>query len=131
MQRTGLGIDTWLMSIGAGWSVDLYRDLWLVPALGYEFTFAEGDLATRGSRIYASLPIIWLSQSGFWIGYSLTLSRETEEHEWLDDHTLTIGKMFRNGFGVSLDYGNSDRVGPVSVPDDAQLIVNGYYQFGK
>jgi len=126
-----LGIDAWFLSVGAGWGGNPIWDLWLVPAVGYEFTFAEGDSAIPVSNAYATLPVIWVAPSGLWIGYSLTLRRDIEANEWLDDHGLTVGKMFRNGFGLSLDFGDSDRVGPVSIPDDDQLVINFHYQFGN
>ena len=126
-----VGIDAWFLSVGAGWGGNPVWDLWLVPALGYEFTFAEGDRAIRVSNAYATLPIIWVVPSGFWIGYSITIRRDIEADEWLDDHGLTIGKMFRNGFGLSLDFGNSDRVGAVTIPDDDQLVINFHFQFGN
>jgi hypothetical protein len=126
-----LGIDAWFLSVGAGWGGNPFWDLWLVPAVGYEFTFTEGNSAIPVSNAYATLPIIWVAPSGFWIGYSLTLRRDIEANEWLDDHGITVGKMFRNGFGLSLDIGDSDRVGPVSIPDDEQLVINFHYQFGN
>jgi len=127
----GIGIDSWLLSLGAGWGINLFKDIWIQPAVGYEFTFSEGSTATPSRLAYASMPIIWRSPSGFWIGYAPTISYDLEKSEWLDDGSLTIGKMFRNGLGLSLDYGTQDRVGPVSTPDDAQLVINFYYQFGN
>ena len=129
-EEEGLGLDTWLLSFGAGWGVNLVKGFWLQPAIGYEFTFSEGDLAVPSRRAYATVPLIWISPSGFWIGYAPTLAYEREDHKWLHDRGLTVGKMFRNGLGLSLDYGSLDRVGPVPAPDDAQLVLNLYYQFG-
>ena len=127
----GLGIDAWLLSVGAGWGINLFKDVWIQPAVGYEFTFSEGSMATPSRRAYTSLTVMWLSPSGFWVGYTPTLVYEFENSEWLHDRSLTVGKMFRNGLGLSLDYGNLDRVGPVAAPDDAQLVINFYYQYGN
>jgi hypothetical protein len=126
----GLGIDAWMLSVGGGWGFELGKNIWLAPALGFDSTFAEGDLATATQRIYATSPIIWLSESGLWIGYAATIAREVDAHEWLYDGMLTVGKMFSNGLGLSLDYGSIDRVGPVKIDDDAQLYLNFYFQFG-
>jgi hypothetical protein len=103
----------------------------LAPAIGYEATFGEGDLATSLQRVYANSTVFWVSQSGLWVGYAPTIARELDAHEWLYDGMLTIGKMFRNGLGLSLDYGRIDRVGPITIRDDAQAIFNFYYQFGR
>jgi hypothetical protein len=127
----GLGIDSWLLSLGAGWGINLFKEIWIQPAVGYEFTFSEGSMAVPSRLGYASMTVIWLSPSGFWVGYAPTISYELENSEWLHDRSLTVGKMFRNGLGLSLDYGNLDRVGPVAAPDDAQLVINFYYQFGN
>ncbi|MDX2421817.1 MAG: hypothetical protein QNK43_03985 [Amphritea sp.] len=127
----GLSIDAWLLALNAGWGFELFSDFWLVPGFGYQTTFSEGDFAVPSSLLYASLPIVWVSDSGFWVGYSYTIMREFEEADWLDDHGVTVGKMFRNGFSISLDYGTLERVGSLVVPDDALLVLNFYYQFGR
>jgi hypothetical protein len=126
----GLSIDAWMLSLGAGWGIEIGRNFWLAPALGFDSTFAENDLAVPTRTLYATVPLIWVSDSGFWVGYAPGFSREFETDEWLYDGLATLGKMFKNGLGLSLDYGRVDRVGSVDIPDDAQLIFNFYYQFG-
>ena len=119
------------MSFGAGAAIEVLPNLSLNPAVGLESTFSEGPLALSESWLYVTLPIIWFTPSGFWIGYAPTIRREREPHDCLDDHSITVGKMFENGVGFSIVYGNVDRVGPVSIPDDAQLVLNLHYQFGS
>jgi len=125
----GLGGDFWLGSVGAGWLVDTFSHLWLVPAMGYETTFAEGDLAVPTEGVYVSCDIIWVFPFGGWIGYSPSLGREFEADEWVDGHTLTMGKLWSGGFGLSLELGKNDRISRVPARDDRNWLANFYYQF--
>jgi hypothetical protein len=125
----GLGGDYWLGSVGAGWLFDAISHLWLVPAAGYESTFAEGDLAVPTEGVYVSCDIIWVFPFGSWIGYSPSLGREFEADEWVDGHTLTMGKLWRSGFGLSLDLGKNHRISRIPARDDRNWLANFYYQF--
>ena len=125
----GIGSDFWLGSVGFGWAVDFVAHFWLIPSVEYEFTFAEGDLALPTHGAYGSCDIIWLFPFGGWIGYSLSVGREFETDDWVDDHGLTIGKMWSSGFGISFDVGTNDRIGPVPAREDRSWLANFYYQF--
>jgi hypothetical protein len=125
----GLGGDAWLGSIGAGSIVDFVSHFWLVPAVGYELSFGEGDLAVPINRVYVECAVIWLFPFGGWVGYAPTIAREFETDEWTDAHVLTIGKMWQSGFGMGLDLGKNDRTGRVPTRDDKSWLVNAYYQF--
>jgi hypothetical protein len=121
--------DFWFGSIGAGWLVDTISHLWLVPAIGYESTFAEGDLAVATEGVYVSCDITWVFPLGVWIGYSPSLGRELEADEWVDAHTLTVGKLWQKGFGLSFEVGKNDRISRIPTQDDETWFVNLYYQF--
>jgi hypothetical protein len=125
----GLGDDLWLGSVGFGWAVDFVAHFWLIPSFTYESTFAEADLAVPTEGTYGSCAIVWLFPFGGWIGYSLSLGREYVTDEWVDDHSLTIGKMWSSGFGISLDVGNNERINRVPARDDRNWLANVYYQF--
>jgi hypothetical protein len=125
----GIGSDFWFGSVGAGWLVDAISHLWLVPAIGYESTFAEGDLAVPTEGVYVSCDITWVFPLGVWIGYSPSIGRELESDEWVDAHTLTVGKLWQKGFGLSFEVGKNDRIGPIPARDDETWFVNLYYQF--
>jgi hypothetical protein len=127
--KKGLTGDTWRGSVGVGWPVDFIADIWLIPAIGYEFTFAEGAAAVPDERVYVTCAIIWLFPFGGWIGYGPTFTREFKTDQWIDDHTLTIGKMWRSGFGISLDISQNDRIDRITVRDDRIWLFNTYYQF--
>jgi hypothetical protein len=126
---SGLGGDAWLGSVGGGWLIDFFSHLWLAPAISYEASFAEGDAALSTEAIYASCDIIWVFPFGGWIGYSPSIGRDLEFDEWVDGHTLTIGKLWQKGLGLSLELGKDDHVSRVPVRDDERWLVNFYYQF--
>lgn len=125
----GLGGDFWLGTIGAGWLVDTISHLWLVPAFEYESTFAEGDAAVPTHGAYVSCNINWVFPFGGWIGYSPSIGREFETDEWVEGHTLTLGKLWSSGFGVSLDLGKNERISRIPARDDRNWLANLYYQF--
>lgn len=127
----GLSLDAWLLDVGLGWPIDLFLGISMVPGIGYNWTFAEGEQTVPASQAYLTFPFVWVSHSGFWIEYSYWVSRELDADDWLDDHALTAGKMFRNGFAISLNVGSVERVGPVYAPDDEQVVFNLHYQFGQ
>jgi hypothetical protein len=125
----GLGSDLWLANLGAGWPIDFIASFWLIPDIRYEFSFAEGDEAIPTDGVYASCAILWLFPFGGWIGYAPTFGREFETSDWIDSHALTVGKMWAGGFGLSLDIGKNENIGPVPARDDRTWLVNMYYQF--
>ena len=127
----GLGSDTWFVRVGAGWPLDSVSHLWLVPAVGYETTFAEGAHANPSEKLDASIDFMWWFESGAWIAAAPRIGYEFETREWVDDFTITIGKMFDSGFGLSFDYGSIEQINPNAFRDDESLLVNFYYQFGR
>lgn len=127
----GLSLDAWYVNLGAGWAIDSVGHLWLVPAIGYEFTFAEDPLGAEVNQPYVSVDIAWVFQFGGWVSIGPRLSRDFESDEWVDEYVITVGKMFQNGFGVSLDYGNSEQLKPLAKQDDRTVVINFYYQFGE
>jgi len=129
-EAAGLSTDTWLASLSAGWAIDSVSQLWLVPAVGYDFTFAEGSTAIPVNRPFASLDFVWVFKFGGWIGVAPQLGYEFEDDEWVDEFTITVGKMFRSGFGLSLDYGRIEQLTRNIDRDDRQWLLNIYFQFG-
>lgn len=127
----GLGTDQWLATAGAGWAVDTFSHLWLVPAVGYEFSFSEDLLATPTNQPYLSVDFIWVFEFGAWVGVSPRIGYEIEESEWVDQYLITFGKMFQNGFGASVDFGRTEQINPQASRDDRVWLINLYYQFGK
>jgi hypothetical protein len=129
--KEGLGIDTWYANVGAGWAVDWVNHIWLVPAVGYEFTFAEGSQAVSSSKPYVGLDFAWVFQFGGWIGAGVQAGYEFDADEWVDESVITFGKMFQNGFGLSIDYGQVEQLAPQANRDDRNWLINFYFQFGK
>ena len=127
----GLGSDAWFASIGAGWAIDSVRHLWLVPAFGYDFTFAEEPLAAEVNQPYVSIDLVWVFDFGGWVGITPKIGYEFEESEAVDEYTITVGKMFSNGIGISVDYGRIEQINPNARRDDNSWLVNFYYQFGR
>ena len=126
----GLGVDNWLVNVGAGWAFNPYRDLWLVPAGYYETTFSEEQGAVSDEEIGISVNFIWVFDNGIWLGYEPTIGRNFEVDDWFDDHFFIVGKIFRNGFGLGLEYGQRDRLDPISERDYYTAFLNFYYVFG-
>ena len=127
----GLGEDNWLVNVGAGWAFNPYRDIWLVPAGYYETTFSEKQGAVSDEETGISVNFIWFFNNGLWIGYEPTIARNLKLDEWADDHTFVLGKIFRNGFGLSVEYGRRDRLDLTAERDDYTTLLNFYYVFGQ
>jgi hypothetical protein len=126
----GLGGDQWLLNLGLGWAYNVFKQIYLAPSFAYETSFSDGSLAIPVEAAIFSVGIIWVTDNGFWIGYTPYLERDLEYNQWYDDHTLVMGKMWPNGFGVGIAYGRADRVDTGSVRDDYAGFLNFYYQFG-
>jgi hypothetical protein len=127
----GLGSDTWFASVGAGWPIDSASHLWLVPAFGYDFTFAEGPLVAEINQPYVSMDLVWVFQFGGWVGATPKIGYEFEDNEGVDEFVIEVGKMFKNGFGLSVNYGSIEQIDPTARRDDDSWLINIYYQFGR
>jgi len=127
----GLSGDSWFASFSAGWAIDSISRLWLIPAIGYEFTFNEGKLSVPTNQPYTSLDFVWLFRFGGWLGVTPRIGYEFEEDKWAEEIVFTAGKMFAGGFGLSLDYGNIEQLSAGVDRDDRQWLLNLYYQFGN
>ena len=102
-----------------------------MPALNYGQSFSEGSDAIEAEAASVSLGLLWLLDSGFWFGYTPYIERDLENHEWVDDHYLVLGKMWRNGVGASVEYGRQDRIDKAARRDDYTLFLNLYFQYGR
>lgn len=127
----GLSADTWFASLGAGWAIDSISHLWLIPAVGYEFTFNDGSSAVSVNQPYVSMDFIWVFDSGTWFSVAPRLGYDFEEEEWVDLYLVSIGKMYRSGLGAGLSYGRIEQLNPNANRDDQTWLLNFYYQFGK
>jgi hypothetical protein len=126
----GLGGDQWLLNLGLGWAYNVFKQIYLTPSFAYETSFSDGSLAIPVESTIFSVGLIWVTDNGFWIGYTPYLERDLEYNDWYDDHSLVMGKMWPNGFGVGIAYGSADRVDPGAIRDDYTGFLNFYYQFG-
>ena len=127
----GLGSDNWIVDLGLGWFFETRGNLWLAPAGFYEKAVKVGSDGIPMEEIGFGMGLIWLFDTGVWLGYTPELVFDLEADSWADDHSLIIGKMFSNGFGLSLEYGRRDRLDPIATRDDYVGVFNLYYQFGK
>lgn len=127
----GLGQDIWSSAIGAGWMYPIAGGFWLVPAANYEWSFREGSRGLSTEYAWVSTGLLWVSPHGFWLGYTPYFGRDLVADEWSTDHVLVIGKMWDDGFGISLDYGKINRIDDLARRDDWAAIFNFYYQFGS
>jgi hypothetical protein len=127
----GLGSDAWMAIVGAGWAIESAGHLWLVPAVGYEFTFNESSQATPVNEPFASIDIVWFFDFGVWVGVTPRIGYEFEEDQLTSEYTLTLGKMFQRGFGMSFDYGSAQPTSSLASRDDRHWLLNFYYQFGR
>jgi hypothetical protein len=129
--RESLGGDTWAASVAVSWPV-VIKGGWLInPAINYNFTFNEGPLADHISVAEASLGIVKLFPASFWIGITPSYWYDLDLKTWNFDGHFTIGKMFSNGLGVGLDYGQLARHYKPHATDDKSLLLNLFFQFGR
>jgi hypothetical protein len=129
--KEGLSADNWELELGLGWSFNAVRSLWLIPATYYLKSLKEGSLGIPVEELGFSVELRWLFENGVWFGYRPNLARDLLGHEWADDHSLVLGKMFSNGFGLGLEYGRADRLDKMAQRDDYVGVFNVYYQFGR
>ena len=127
----GLGADYWAYSVGLGWAYNAWSNLHLVPAVDYAKSFSEGSQAIDLEYAGASVGFYWIAASGLWFGYTPYLERDLKINEWADDHSIIIGKIWPNGLGFSLEYGQVRRIDKSAKRDDYTSLVNFYYQFGR
>ncbi|MEP4149283.1 MAG: hypothetical protein ABJL54_18835 [Halioglobus sp.] len=127
----GLGGDNWILDVGLGWFFETGSNLWLAPAGFYENAVKVGSDGIAMEEIGLGIGLIWLFDNGVWIGYTPELVFDMEADSWADDHSVIIGKMFSNGFGLSLEYGRRDRLDPIATRDDYVGVFSLYYQFGN
>lgn len=127
----GFGLDSWYVNLGIGLAFNLDRSLWLLPSVYYATTFSEEIDAIPEEETGIGLNFTWLFKNGFWAGYEPTFVRDLISNEWANDHTLILGKIFRNGYGLGFEYGRHDRLDPTALRDDYTGLVNIYYLFGQ
>lgn len=125
-----LSQDTWAASFSFGWPV-VTESMWLFnPTIAYSFSFNEGPRAVNEHAVEIGLGIVKLFPSKFWIGYTPVLWYDFNDKSVNYDDHFTMGKMFSNGMGIGLDYGQIARHSRFSKLDTSFLL-NFYYQFGK
>lgn len=126
-----LGADEWVYRLGLGWAINPVGDFYLAPSVEYSRSFSHGSAAVKLETAYLGCGLYWLSPQGIWAGYTPYAVRDMRAGRWGDDHRLVVGKMWRGGFGVSLEYGRRDRIDRASIRDDYTGFLNLYYQFGR
>ena len=77
------------------------------------------------------MDLVWVFQFGGWVGATPRIGYEFEENEGVDEFVIEVGKMFKNGFGLSVNYGSIEQIDPNPHRDDNSWLVNVYYQFGS
>ena len=127
----GFGGDSWYVELGVGSAFNLDRSLWFLPSVYYATTFSEEVDAIPEEEIGIGLNFTWLFNNGFWVGYEPFFVRDLKLNEWAKDHTLVLGKVFRNGFGLGVEYGRHNRLDTTALRDDYTALVNIYYLFGQ
>ena len=128
--KKSLGGDTWAASVAVSWPLVIKGGWLLNPAVNYNFTFNEGPLADHISVAEVGLGIVKLFPSKLWIGYTPSYWYDLDLKTWNFDSHFTIGKMFSNGMGIGLDYGQLARHYKPRARDDNSLLFNFYFQFG-
>lgn len=126
-----LGSDQWAYRIGFGWGFNIPGSLYLVPSAEYGRSFREGSEALGMEYLGFALSLNYVFSNGLWVGYVPYLQRDLALHEWADDHSLVIGRMWPNGFGASLEYAQRRRLDKTARRDDYTGLVSVYYQFGS
>lgn len=126
-----LGGDQFVGGIGVGWVAKVLGNLHVLPSAAYSRSFAEGSKAAGLELADLGLSLIWITPSGFWMGYTPFLQRDLDQHTWTDEHGVVVGKMWLNRYGVSLAYGRRNRLDPTARRDDYTAFFSFYYQFGR
>ena len=101
----------------------------LNPLVGYSFSFAEGAHAQNVNALEFGFGVVRIFPSKFWLGYTPTPWYNLETNHWNFDGHFTIGKMFSNGIGIGLEYGEVADESRVLALFDKSVLFNFYYQF--
>ncbi len=127
----GLSGESWVGTIGAGWLMDLPKNFWLVPTVSYQGSFNHSDeFAYRVQEGGVALGMYWLFANRVWVGVEPYLGWDFDRDRDSDALRLILGKAFRNGMSVYLEWGTQDRGERIASRDDEVLLVNFAWQFG-
>jgi hypothetical protein len=130
-EKKGLTGDSWVAEIGAGWLVDMPWNFWLVPSLSYQGSFNhDSQTAYRVQEGGVAVAMYWLFPFRAWIGVEPYLGWDFDRDRGADRLKLIVGKAFRNGLTMYLEWGTEDRGERVASRDDEVLILNVAWQFG-
>jgi len=105
----GLGLDMYIISPFLVWTVKLAERFVLLPGLRYARSFNLGDLGRPVEGVSAEVGFVWVSKTQLWVGYYPQLVRALINDQWLLNHDLELGKVFRR-FGVSVTRRVKDRL---------------------
>jgi len=126
-----LSSDLWGVGMSISWPLT-YEPGWLVnPLVSYSFSFSEGPGAEPFKVFEIAVGLVKVFPSRFWIGYTPVYWLDLDDNSSNYDDFLTIGKMFKNGMGVGLEYGVITRQSRLFAKYDKSFLLNFYYQFGE
>lgn len=122
--------DLWGAGMSVSWPLT-FKNGWLVnPLVSYNFSFSEGARAQPFEVIEIAVGLVKVFPSRFWIGYTPVYWYDLDDNSSNYDDFLTIGKMFKNGMGIGLEYGVITRQSRLFAKYDKSILLNFYYQFG-
>ena len=127
----GLGLDTWVGTVGAGWLVDFPYRFWLQPTIQYGHSLHQGSLGRDVETAEASLGLYWLFPFRAWLGIKPAFDCDLVLDDCGTNLSLTFGKSWPSGFTINLSADRLDRIDPLATRDDRQVFLSVSYQFGE
>jgi hypothetical protein len=106
----------------------------LYPTLAYTWSVDKIVTGDKLSIGVADLGIGWISSKGFWVTIYAALVRDFEIDESYINTAISVGMVFSNNWGASIDFNNTDYFIPGTVPGfagqiDHETSLNLHYNF--
>lgn len=129
--RNSLSTDTWAARLSVSWPI-ISNDEWLLnPLISYTGSFAGGELAQELEFLDFGMGAVRLFPRKFWVGFTPVYWYDFTVNRWNFDYHLVVGKMFSNGMGIGLNYGNLVQQSGIRTQYDTSVLLDFYYQFGQ
>jgi hypothetical protein len=130
----GRSLDSTIITPFLGFVYPIADSFFILPSVGYAYSF--DPTVTRGDIriLFAELGFSWNSAYGFWVGFYPTWIRDYESDDDHINYTVTVGKVFDNRWGLSVDLANMEHFVPGKTPIidetlDTMIEVNLHFLF--
>jgi len=130
----GRSLDSTIITPFLGFVYPIADSFFVLPSVGYAYsidpTITRGDIRL----LFAEVGFSWSNARGFWVGFYPTWIRDYEADDNHFNYTLTVGKVFRDRWGLSVDLADMEYFVPGKAPIfdeqlDKMIEVNLHFLF--